>query len=128
MARSHDRNRTCDFRIAKEPSSSPPAKLMQGFRDLLPLDSSFLLDARTPSPPEQEAGPETQPSFPRNGSPLQIATLRLPKTPGKTCDTALPFGDRSLFPGKACNQFFPDAEGPGPVSQHGSSSSQTRHQ
>jgi hypothetical protein len=29
-------------------------------------------------------------------------------------------GDRSLFPGKACSQFFPDAEVLGPVFQHSS--------
>src|SRR2546429_3524007 len=111
MARSHDRIRTCDLRSPKEPSSSPPAKLMQGSRDLPPLDPSFLLAARTTSPPRQEAGLEIQPSSPRTPRLPQIPTPRLRSTPGRTCDTALPFGDRSLFPGKACNQFFPDAEG-----------------
>ena len=81
MARSHDRNRTCDLRITKEPSSSPPAKLRQGFRDLPPLDPSFLLVSRTTSPPRQKADPETLPSFPQSASLLRIPALRLRKEP-----------------------------------------------
>src|ERR1700733_13732827 len=58
MARSHGRNRTSDFRIKNKPSSSPPAKLIQGFRDFPPIDPSFLHAARTTSPPWQEVGLE----------------------------------------------------------------------
>src|SRR5580692_5399165 len=96
---------------------------MQGFRAFPSIDPSFLHAARTTSPPRQEAGLEIRPSFPRTSRLRHIPTPRLPKIPERTVDTALPFGDRSLFPGKACSQFFPDAEVLDPVSQHGSSSS-----
>jgi hypothetical protein len=83
---------------------------MQGFRDLPPLDPSFLLASQTTSPPSQEAGLEIQPSFPRTPRLLQIPMPRLPKTPGKTCDTALLLAITRFSQVKLVVNLFPDAE------------------
>src|SRR6185312_2952107 len=123
MDRSHDRNRTCDFRIRSNPRlhHRRTFKLMLYF--LTQPNRFVLLPAR-----DQAASLETRPWFLQREKLRQTLELQSPMRAERTYGRVQLSVARLPFPSTADNRCVLDGAGPRPTSPRGLWSSQTARQ